>query len=157
VSQKISDPTPAEQVWITDNLAAARELLVNTGGDATNVLEPSLLDTTWAAWLREHDPDEDPNPVINALGAAFGQHLVDRLGLAWKIVEDEHGTDLAVYGTPGDILIFPANLIAKRYEGRETHFIAAAADQIADRVMQVRASSGGRRLGNPFRWPRRDG
>ena len=29
-------------------------------------------------------------------GVAFGQYLVDDLGLSWKVVEDQYGTEMAV-------------------------------------------------------------
>ena len=44
------------------------------------------LDTLWATWssaLRESGGD--PNALINMVGVAFGQHLVDTVGLAWVI------------------------------------------------------------------------
>jgi hypothetical protein len=72
-------------------------------------------------WLEQPEQDrEDPNPFINAIGSAFGQALVDALGLEWAVVSDEHGTEIAVHGQPGDILVFPPNLVAKRFARRAT-------------------------------------
>jgi hypothetical protein len=35
---------------------------------------------------------------------AFGQTLVDGLGLQWVIATDGHGSEMAVYGLPGTVL-----------------------------------------------------
>ena len=61
---------------------------------------------------------------------------VDDLGLAWVVATDEHGTEIAVHGEPGDVLIYPTNLVAKRWTSGEDRFIeplfaAMRADLIA--------------------------
>jgi len=70
---------------------------------------------------------------------AFGQSLVDGLGLAWVIATDQHGADLAVYGLPGkgDVLIYPANFVAKRWERRETNFLEKSYAQIARDLQSI--------------------
>ena len=86
-------------------------------------LSPETLDDLWATLLG--DEPTDPNPAINMVGLALGQLLVENLGLSWVALTDEHGTEIAVRG-PSDFTVFPTNFIAKRYEGRETNFIAPA-------------------------------
>jgi hypothetical protein len=71
------------------------------------------LDALWAASLAEPDPVIDTNTLINAVGLAFGQHLVDRLGVRWVVVTDECGTE-AAHEPRGDLLMFPPNLVGKR-------------------------------------------
>ena len=80
------------------------------------------------------------NAVINQVGIAFGQSLVDGLGLNWVIATDEYGTDMAVYGLPnqGDVLVYPANFVAKRWERRETNFLEDAYRRIAEDVSAIR-------------------
>ena len=90
-------------------------------------LSVERLDDLWAAVL-EDDPT-DPNPAINMVGLAFGQLLAGRLGLSWVALTDEHGTEIAVRGRV-DFTVFPTNFIAKRYERRETNFIASAYDEM---------------------------
>jgi len=83
------------------------------------------LDEAFARWLDMHDPThEDPNPYINAFGIAFGQYLVDHCGLKWMVVIDDQGTEMAVRGQPGDVLIFPSNFVAKRYVSRQKNFFS---------------------------------
>jgi hypothetical protein len=62
---------------------------------------PDAPDAAWAARLAGHARgQEDPNPYINAFGLAFGAYLVDRLGLAWKVVSDKDGPPYPVDSDP---------------------------------------------------------
>jgi hypothetical protein len=79
------------------------------------------------------------NAVINYVGIAFGQALVGGIGLKWVIATDEQGSELAVYGFPGhgDVLVYPANFVAKRWERRETNFLEKAYQQIGQDIRGV--------------------
>jgi Domain of unknown function (DUF3806) len=48
------------------------------------------------------------------------------------VVSDEHGTEMAVHREAGDVLVFPANLVAKRWETRHTGFLRPLYDQVAE-------------------------
>ena len=89
----------------------------------------AAVEHAWASWLDRQNVDpEDPNPVINAVGVFFGQCLVEALpGFAWVLTADEEGTDLAVYRLPdaGDVLIYPAGIVAERYEARDAWFLTS--------------------------------
>jgi hypothetical protein len=47
------------------------------------------------------------------------------------VISDEHGTEIAVYREAGEITLFPANLVAKRWETRDTGFLRPVFDQVA--------------------------
>ena len=149
MAQKISELTDAERAWVDDNVAAARRYVEDAGHPAAGaLLDPAALDAAWAFWLQGWPADqEDPNLVINALGLAFGQYLVEHLDLAWKVVEDEFGTEIAVHGDPGDILVFPANLVAKRLETRTVGFFVPIAEQLERQANLVRVAQGPRGWG----------
>ena len=145
MGQKISDLNPSEHQWVVSNIELAGEVAKAYGlavepGDR---LDPQTLDTAWSAWLADHARgEEDPNPYINAFGCAFGDHLVERLGLEWKVVEDKHGTEMAVWGREGDVLVFPPNLVGKRYVDGTTTFFADVAAKTEESVTRIRAQSG---------------
>ena len=128
IEERIEPLNEAEQEWVVTNIA-----------EATRILEGELsvqrLDDLWAAVLRD-DP-ADPNPAINVVGLAFGQLLADRLGLTWVALTDEHGTEIAVRGR-ANFTVFPTNFIAKRYEKRETDFIALAYDEMVQTAESLR-------------------
>ena len=74
-------------------------------------------------------------------GGGHEFHVYDDRGLEWKVVQDEGGTEMAVWGKVGDVLVFPANLVGKRYVARTTDFFEGIASQISDRVRQVQGQS----------------
>jgi hypothetical protein len=76
---------------------------------------------------------------LNAFGIALGQHLVEHLGLEWMIAEDDQGSEIAVWGRAGDVLVFPPNLVAKRYVDRIPEFFEETVTQLAAQVMRIRA------------------
>jgi hypothetical protein len=141
--QQIDAPTEAELAWVESNLGVARALAAAyTGGEQEALPDVQLLDEIYAAWRAEwlqqaSGERDDPNVYINAIGLAFGQALVDELGLHWAVVSDEHGTEIAVHGQPGDILVFPPNLVAKRFETGETGFLAPVFNEIVERVRSL--------------------
>jgi len=63
---------------------------------------------------------------------------LNELGLEWVVATDEHGTEIAVHGEPGDLLVFPPNLVAKRFERGETRFLASVYDELVHRTRQLR-------------------
>jgi hypothetical protein len=148
MGQKISEPSASELQWIAGNVAAARDVVIASGVSLADreAVTPGALDAAWAAWLAQwRSGEEDPNPAVNMFGLALGQYLVDHLGLSWKVVQDQHGTEIAVHGQPGDILVFPPNLVAKRLESRTTGFFVPVSAGIEEQVANVRAAppSGG--------------
>lgn len=130
--QQLSPLNDAERAWVESNLVEARLLLRACGQPSTGPFDAYALDEAFAVWAaRTRAAGADPNAGINTFGIAFGQHLVQRLGFVWVVVTDEHGTELAVVGQPGDITLFPANLVAKRYVSGATGFLAPIAAETA--------------------------
>lgn len=134
--QKIGPPNESELEWVRAHVDAVKEA---TGGDVTVAALDELYTGWYEGWAAQ--PEEaraDPNDMINAVGLSFGQALVDGVGLDWAVVTDEHGTEIAVHGQPGDILVFPPNLVAKRFERGETGFLQMVYDGIAAQVAELR-------------------
>jgi hypothetical protein len=144
MATKLEAPNAQELAWIADNLARATAMAKKYGGDEDTLDRPTLagLDGLWSRWcaaLRESDGD--PNPLINMVGIALGQHLVDALGLEWVIATDDAGTELAVHGEPNDVMIYPCNLVGKRWQSRETVFVAAMGASLIRDVTAIRSAS----------------
>jgi hypothetical protein len=141
MEHRFSELTEKEVAWVARQIQAASKFVqAFSPTDAGNRLTPVALDRAFAAWLGTQEQDSKAiNETINCVGVAFGQFLVDGLGLAWVIATDEHGSDLAVYGLPGkgDVLIYPANFVAKRWERRETNFLEKSHIQIARDVQAI--------------------
>jgi hypothetical protein len=126
---KFSSLKQAEREWIATQLENAAQLVASFAPeDAGGPITLKSLDRTWEAWLATSPTEvEEINGVINCIGVQFGQILVDKAGFEWTIASDEAGTDLAVRALPNraDVLMYPANFVAKRWESRETGFLNA--------------------------------
>jgi hypothetical protein len=137
MSYAFQDLNPGEFAWIAGKLALAIEF---AGGKADDEL-PTLaqLDVAFARFI-ESDPsaNERANAVVLMLGAALGTHLVRTLGFEWVIATDDYGTDLAVVAMRGrgDITLFPSNFVAKRWERRETGFLADVPGQVSETLAE---------------------
>ena len=130
--------TAAEESWLNGQLAAAAQLATAHCPEVDSApLSPDVLDRVWAAWVTSAPTEPDAiNAGINAIGIAFGSHLVQHAGFSWVIASDEWGTDLAVLALPGtaNVLVYPANFVAKRWERRETGFLQPAFQDITRQV-----------------------
>jgi hypothetical protein len=137
---RIDSLSDGEREWITAHLRVARSFVATYGGGDSIGPVPTLeaLDAAWSAWLPQWE-QLDPNAVINAVGAAIGEHLIAMLGLRWVVATDEHGAELAVYGEPCTVLVYPPNLVAKRFESRTSSFIARLVRQMVEDVRKMRA------------------
>ena len=95
------------------------------GGDPVN---PTMLDEAWvdlrARWKASDAGDQAIKDAINQVGLAFGQLLVDRLGMEWVIATDGQGTDFAVRGDSG-WLVYPRDVVRKRHANDESGFLTA--------------------------------
>jgi hypothetical protein len=139
MKEKIETLNEGEHAWIAEQLERASEFV--NGFHPQTVARPGNLDAldaafaTWMASAAVREPSS-ANAVINCVGIAFGQSLVEGLGLSWVLATDDYGTELAVYGLPGtgDVLVYPANFVAKRWERGETHFLAESYRQIENDV-----------------------
>ena len=125
--QTVLELNESERRWIDAHLRVARSTIKAFAPDHGQEITLRALDAAFGAWLAQHDPTkEDPNPYINAFGVAFGQHFVDELHFTWVLVQDEHGTQMAVHGAPGDqpgdVFVYPPNFVSKRYLIKTTDF-----------------------------------
>jgi hypothetical protein len=141
MSQEMTELTDGERAWLARSEAQLRAFAKSLGvtDDAWRPLDPPTLDRTWAAWLAVHvRSEEDPTPIVNAFGVALGQYLADRFRLAWKVVQDGDASEFAIYGQPGDLLLFPPKLVAWRYEAGETEFFVRIEEETEDRIAAAR-------------------
>jgi len=132
--------TEAEQQWVRDQLERARAFACEYDSHFHDG-QPSLesLDRAFAKYLTFGAEPTEANGVVLAVGAAFGARLVEDLGFRWAIATDDYGTDLAVLARPGrgNVTIFPANFVAKRYERREAPFLVNAIAEIRHHLHEI--------------------
>jgi Domain of unknown function (DUF3806) len=140
--QRIERPNDAEHAWLEQNLRMAADLAQRYTGVPHGLPSLVSLGATFARWGAAPAEDrEDANLVVNALGIALGQHLVNEVGLHWAVVSDESGTDLAVHGEVGEILVFPTSATAKRCESGDYEFFQWFFDQLCQDIGHIRGEA----------------
>jgi uncharacterized protein DUF3806 len=136
--------TEKERQWVEVQLHAAEDFVKDMLSKPVQMTLRNL-DRAFEAWVDSVSKKDvsEINRVINCVGVAFGQILVDQIGLTWVIATDKDGSDLAVYGLPdrGDVLIFPANFVAKRWERDEVNFLEESFHEIAKQVKDLQEKS----------------
>ena len=116
---RLEPPNAAEVRWLKQNLQRLCEFAGKPSDYRFSLTE---LDIIYRDWRTNSASAADPNSMINAFGITFGQHFVDHLSMAWSVVTDAHGTEMAVISQPGDIVVFPPNFVGKRYARKESGF-----------------------------------
>jgi len=138
-----SDLTSAERDWIDRQIQAARVFVSEfSPGDAWSPIRLEALDRAFGNWLDTQPRKKgDINGVINTVGIAFGSVLVEQRGFNWTIASDEQGTDLALRAPPnrGDVVVFPANFVAKRWDRKERDFLVHGFEEISEYQQKLRA------------------
>lgn len=124
---QIEELNASERDWLQAHLQLAQTLVETFAAPlARNALSPEGVDAAWNAWIAS--PDADPelaNSIVIAVGAAFGQFLVDRTGFRWVVASDPQGSEMALVADEGgaDAVVYPLNLVAKRYETKQRDFL----------------------------------
>jgi hypothetical protein len=134
----------AEETWIRDCLNQARRFTQSYVKEKkSDMLDPVVLDLAIGGWLVQWQmgkAPEDPNTVVNVTGLAFGQWLVDCLGMKWTVVTDATGTDMGVRHGPlsSQVLVFPTHVVAKRLEAREAGFFEKLYQVISTQISALK-------------------
>jgi hypothetical protein len=138
-----SDVREAERSWIRLHIKKAGAFVSTfSPADAGDPIRLEALDRAFGKWMSTQPREvEDINDAINAVGIAFGSILVEKHGLSWTIASDDQGADLAVRALPdaGDVVVFPANFVAKRWDRKERDFLVRGAEEIACYVRKLRS------------------
>jgi hypothetical protein len=138
---RVAAPNDAELGWIADHLGRLAAAGVDVTDAAALGAHYDELLTGWLASPRDPNPDvkepRDPNPDINLIGLGLGEHLRRRTILDWAVVTDAHGTEMALHGRPGEIVIYPANAVAKRWVAQETGFLPAFVEATVAAVSRI--------------------
>jgi hypothetical protein len=139
--------TDEEHDWVRHQLDSVSPFIdAYSPDDSGQPMTLPILDRAFALWLAQDIQDDAQiNAAINVVGIRFGQFLVDVAGFRWVIATDDEGSDLAILALPGrgDVTVFPANFVSKRWEKRETNFLAEAFGWIREKTAAYEADWSG--------------
>ncbi|MFX0537554.1 DUF3806 domain-containing protein [Ornithinimicrobium sp. Y1847] len=103
-----------------ERIAAGIAALEEDGVDIDDLASLGAgYDRALARWI--DGPEGDHGLIVDRIAMGVGEHLARHTDLAWEIVTDVFGTDLAV--TAGDFVVVPNNLVAVRWMRRETGWV----------------------------------
>ena len=151
MSDEIFAPTAAfelegeHRAWIVERLRVAGALAGKYAGVSVTGELPALelVEQVYQNWRREPPRERESNrSVLEALAAVIGEHLARVPGLRWVIVKDEYGSDYAIYGTPGELLVYPLVTAFKRFEAGEPLGAVAMVQEITRRWQELSAAWG---------------
>lgn len=78
--------------------------------------------------------------MVQAIGFAFGIHLCDRWQMSWVTATDPWGTDIAVHGEPGNVLLFPTDFVSERHPERQPLPLREASARLGQLLTENRAN-----------------
>ncbi len=112
-----------------EGIDAGLTALADEGVDVDDLVSIGAgLDRALARWLA--DRAEDHDAIVDRYAIAVGEHLHRHTDLAWEVVTDVFGTDLAV--AAGDFVVVPSNLVAVRWMRRETGWVPGVVGHIVE-------------------------
>ncbi|MCE9554934.1 MAG: DUF3806 domain-containing protein [Planctomycetes bacterium] len=109
-----------ENDWLRQSLEGASKLGLQYGSGGA--LTPPELDMIFSRWVNDDEEKESADTIANALGAAFGEYLVDHHAFRWVCVTDEYGTEIGVRHDMRETMAFPRSSVQKRIDDGSTDF-----------------------------------
>lgn len=80
---------------------------------------------------------------LQSLGITFGDALVQKMGVTWVAVEDEHGRDPALRDPGSTVVLFPLTAISKRIERGEAVDVRDLFEKFCRSITHVRSEAAG--------------
>lgn len=117
VNYKLEDLTPEMKKHISDKLKEAELLIIKYNGQLPpSKYDANTLDLVFDKWRQSKDSKKETSEfVVEALGAAFGQNIVNSLNCDWQVLTDHYGSDLAVIHKKYKVNGFPFSSAEKAY------------------------------------------
>ncbi len=137
---RLGELTDVERNWVASLLV----IVADAGTDVDDAAQiRALYDDSVMRWHRVNPPERvDPDPMINAIGTALGEHLVRRTVLRWMLVDDDGRTELGLTEGSSRVLLSPTELVAERWRAQQSgEFIVETVERLTDQFPR----SGGRR------------
>jgi len=122
---QLADLTPELKKHIEDKLKEAESLIIKYNKQLpASKYDANTLDLVFDKWRQSNGSEkESPEYVVEALGAALGQDIVNDLNCEWKILTDQYGSDITIIHKKYKVNGFPFSSAEKACkENREGSF-----------------------------------
>jgi hypothetical protein len=132
------EPLTADEVeWVGSTIGALAEQDVRIG-DIDDL--GRHYDELLTGWLRlDESARPDPHGILDQIGLAFGQHIANHTGLEWGVANDQNGPVIALHrpGTAGQVVLYPTDMVTKRWSAQETRVLAPLARATIQAVQDI--------------------
>ena len=129
----------AEVRWRDDHIRMAAQLAQEFAASADPLPSLAALDRCVEVCSSGSRDPATTQSFVDMIGLAFGAHVARDTGLEWVLTTDRAGRDLALHRAEGNVLIYPANSVAKRLAARETGFLLPLHASLVQTVHQISA------------------
>jgi hypothetical protein len=115
--EQLANLNPDVQKHIKDKLVEAETLITKYNGQLPpKKYDANVLDEVFEKWQQNPDKKkEKPEYVVEALGAALGQDIVNSLECEWQVLTDKYGSDLTVIHKKYRVNGFPFSTAEKAF------------------------------------------
>jgi hypothetical protein len=111
---ELSDLTAEQKDFLRQDLDFAKQLASKyLNKPVDNPFDSKTLDLVLGEWSKSAANKESAEEIVDAIGGAFGQGIVDELDFEWKIITDQQGTDRIVIHKKYVISGFPYSSVQK--------------------------------------------
>ncbi len=120
----------AHRQWLDEGRERGRALVAEYAGAKKAPPALEAIEKAFDAYRAAPPARREPaREALDALGVLLGDHLAAIPGLAWIVVKDDEGSDPAIYGQAGELLIYPTTYVHTHFENAEP---LHAAEMVAD-------------------------
>lgn len=132
----------AEQVWLARRLSEAVRFIERYTGSVNGAFDPARLNAAFTAWDRcdVHEREEE-REVVNALGTAFGQWLVDTQSMRWVVLTDGGDDDFGLRHARLEITVVPLTIAARRMQSGIDDFFSVLGHLIQREIDRARSQA----------------
>lgn len=119
---QLAELNPGLEKYKQQKLKEAGELIKKYHGSfSANNYDCKILDEVFEKWRKNSNGDkEDPSLVVEAMGFAMGQDIVNSLNCEWKIITDQYGENITVIHKKFVVNGYPMSSAEKAYEEGRT-------------------------------------
>lgn len=132
----IYDLAESQKVWLEHHRRElSRRVQRELGYDGDSPIPLKVLDEFWGRFIASPPESNDTlNAILNDVGVALGDHLVGAKQFEWIILSDAYGVGIAVVALRGtaNLSTDPFNFVAKRWDRKETPFLASGFQALCD-------------------------
>lgn len=138
----LEDLNEKEKEFIKNGIELAKVLLEEL--ELTNEVHPfspEIIDTVIGYWFEDGFQEYigvNLNNYSVAFASAWGQFLVDTLGMEWRVITDNSYTEVGVYHKNHEVVIFPFAVLLKKLNSKSASKAISIMSDFAQKAINLK-------------------